>query len=42
MIYKFVDWLLGLIFNPEKDWRLEDREMGFIPNAMDGIDEDKD
>lgn len=30
MIYKFVGWLLGFVFNPKKDWRLEDRDMGHV------------
>lgn len=30
MLMTFVGWLLSFVFNPEKDWRLEDRDMGYI------------
>ena len=34
MMYKFINYVLGLIF---KDDQLYDEDMGFVPNAMDGI-----
>lgn len=34
MMYKFINYVLGLIF---KDDPLYDEDMGFVPNAMDGI-----
>ena len=38
LIIRFFDW----VFSPF-DWVDEDRDMGYVPFAMDGItDEDKD
>ena len=39
MLMAFVGWLLGFVF---KDDPLYDDEMGWVPFAEDGIDEDKD
>lgn len=39
MIYKLINYVLGLIF---KDNQLYDEDMGFVPNAMDGIQDDED
>ena len=34
MIYKFINYVLSLIF---KDRQLYDEDMGYVPNAMDGM-----
>ena len=39
MLMAFVGWLLGFVF---KDDPLNEEEMGHVPNAMDGIDDEKD
>lgn len=38
MIYKFINYILGLIF---RDDPLYDEDMGYVPNAMDGIQDDE-
>ena len=38
MLMAFVGWLLGLIF---KDDPLYDEDMGYVPNSMDGIQDDE-
>ena len=38
MVYKFINYVLSLIF---KDRQLYDEDMGYVPNAMDGIEDDE-
>ena len=36
LIIRFLDWVLSPF-----DWVDEDRDMGYVPNAMDGIQDDE-